>query len=166
MQSQAQVYYPYRTPYGILTICATERGIARIAFGEEAFDGALEPSALTNRAITELLEYFAGKRTAFNVPLDLAGTEYQKAVWSRVCRVPYGTTATAADIARAMGDDGNYRAVGTAVKRNPVPVIVPTHRIVGANGRALAGEAAPKVFSGLRKLEADVASGEHGKLRY
>lgn len=153
MAAESLTYYPYRTPYGILTIQSSEQGIAGIAFGNTAFSGALSPSALGNRAINELLEYFAGKRTRFDVPLDLSGSDFQKAVWAHVRRIPYGSTSTSALIAQAMGGNGGYRAVGAAIKRNPVPIIVPTHRVVGANGRPLPGEAAPKVFAGLRAME-------------
>ena len=156
MASRTFSHYPYRTPYGILTICASDAGIARIAFGDVALEGSREPSTIANRAINEILEYFSGKRRSFDVPLDLSGTEFQKAVWSRVARVPYGKTTTNALIAEAMGDAGGFRAVGSAVKRNPAPIVVPTHRVIGANGRPLPGEAAPDVFAGLRRLESSV----------
>ena len=158
MAFRALQYYPYRTPYGILTICSSDIGVAGIAFGETTFDGKRSPSDVTNRAINELLEYFAGRRTSFDVPVDVQGSDFQKAVWARVRRIPYAETATNAQIAAAMGDPDGFRAVGAAVKRNPVPIIVPAHRVVGANGRPLASEPAPKVFAGLRKLEQSVAA--------
>ena len=112
-----------------------------------------------------MLEYFAGLRRAFDVPLDLSGTDFQQAVWSAVARIPYGETTTSAEIARALAVPGSHRAVGSAVRANPAPVLVPTHRVIGANGRPLAHEAAPKAFAGLRRLEADVRSNGRGAPR-
>lgn len=166
MDTRALAYYPYRTPYGILTICSSPHGLAGIAFGQAAFSGTRAPSDVTNRAINELLEYFAGKRTAFDIAIDLQGSEFQKAVWNRVCRVPYGTTTTSRDIAKALGDEDAYRAVGIAIGKNPLPIVVPTHRIVGANGRPLASEPAPDVFAGLRNLERATAQGDNALPRY
>lgn len=163
MTTRTLSYYPYRTPYGVLTICVSQTGVAGISFGETAYAGSRKPSDLGNRAINELLEYFAGKRRAFDVPLDLEGSDFQQAVWDQVRRIPYGRTATNADIAEAIGGSAGFRTVGAAVKRNPAPIIVPTHRVIGANGRALPGEAAPEVFAGLRNLERAATADEERK---
>ena len=70
-------HYSYPTPHGPITICASERGVRAVAFGEVQLAGTRRPTELSNRCATELLEYFAGKRTAFDVPLDPEGTEFQ-----------------------------------------------------------------------------------------
>ncbi len=85
-------------------------------------------------------EYFAGRRTGFDVPVRAAGDEFQRAVWARVARIPYGATATYGDIARGLGDPAAARDVGAAVGRNPLCVVLPCHRVVGRDG-ALTGYA-------------------------
>lgn len=93
------------------------------------------PSPLLAEACSELLAYFDGRLREFTVPLDLtAGTEFDRRVWAQVLAVGYGDTATYSDIAEAIGSPAAVRAVGTANGRNPVPVIVPCHRIVRRGG--------------------------------
>ena len=86
------------------------------------------------QARRELAEYFAGKRTTFDVPLAPEGTEFQRRVWTALLRVPYGATATYGDIARQIGSPKAVRAVGAANGRNPIAIVVPCHRVIGANG--------------------------------
>lgn len=151
--------YSYATPHGPLSILVTDAGIARIAFdgsfGDDPAAAAApaRPTELSNRAATEILEYLAGKRRAFDLPLDLGGTAFQRAVWSEVARIPYGETSTNAAIASALGSPGSFRAVGAAVHANPVPILVPTHRVIGANGLPLPTEPYPAVYAGARALE-------------
>ncbi len=82
----------------------------------------------------QLDEYFAGTRTAFDLPLAAAGTPFQRSVWAALERVPYATTCSYADIARAIGSPNAVRAVGAANGRNPISIIVPCHRVIGADG--------------------------------
>lgn len=151
-------YFSYATPHGPISILVTDAGVARVSFDESAVVAAKparrSPTELANRTATELLEYLAGRRRAFDVPLDLAGSDFQRAVWKEVARIPYGCTSTNSQLARALGDTKAFRAVGAAVRANPVPLLVPTHRVIGANGRPLASEAFPAVFAGARALEA------------
>jgi methylated-DNA-[protein]-cysteine S-methyltransferase len=87
------------------------------------------------RAAGQLAAYFAGERETFDLPLDLRGTPFQQQVWAELRRIPYGTTATYGEIAARLGRTGHgARAVGVANGRNPIPVIVPCHRVVGASG--------------------------------
>ena len=134
-------HYSYPTPHGPITICTSERGVRAVAFGEVQLAGTRRPTELSNRCATELLEYFAGKRTAFDVPLDPEGTEFQKSVWEALSRVPFATSVTSGDIARDLGKPKSYRAVGAAVRENPLAVVVPDHRVVRANGRPIAADA-------------------------
>ncbi len=83
---------------------------------------------------TQLDEYFAGERTAFEVPLRLEGTEFQRRVWDALCRIPYGETISYGELARRVGNPKASRAVGLANGRNPVAIIVPCHRVIAADG--------------------------------
>ncbi|HEX6870495.1 MAG TPA: methylated-DNA--[protein]-cysteine S-methyltransferase, partial [Micromonosporaceae bacterium] len=98
-------------------------------------DGPIE-SAVLAAAVQELREYFAGVRTAFTVPVTIvAGSAFERAVWARIAAIPYGETLSYGAIARAVGEPGGAQAVGLACNRNPVPVIVPCHRVIGADGK-------------------------------
>ncbi|WP_306211490.1 methylated-DNA--[protein]-cysteine S-methyltransferase [Actinoplanes sp. RD1] len=99
--------------------------------------GASGPvTAVASPAVEELRDYFAGAVTDFTVPFELrGGSAFERAVWGEIARIPYGEMVTYGAIATALGDPGAARAVGTACNRNPVPVIVPCHRVVGAGGK-------------------------------
>jgi methylated-DNA-[protein]-cysteine S-methyltransferase len=84
--------------------------------------------------VEQLDAYFAGGREAFDVPLDLVGTEFQRSVWAGLLEIPYGETMSYGELARRVGRPGASRAVGLANGRNPVAIIVPCHRVIGANG--------------------------------
>jgi methylated-DNA-[protein]-cysteine S-methyltransferase len=124
------------TPLGTLQIEATERGLCGIWFPFRARDSV--PSSGKNEVMTvakqELSAYFAGDLTAFSVPLDWQGTRFQESVWQALLAVPYGETVTYGDIARAIGRPRSSRPVGGAVGKNPLPIIVPCHRIIGSDG--------------------------------
>jgi len=89
---------------------------------------------LLDQAALELGEYFAGKRTRFTLPLQPTGTEFQQSVWQRLQDVDYGKTASYADVARSLHRPSSPRAVGGAVGRNPIVIVIPCHRIIGAKG--------------------------------
>ena len=128
------------TPLGRLHIEATENGLCGIWFPSRARNPV--PSSGKNKVMTvakqELSAYFAGDLTAFSVPLDWQGTRFQESVWQALLAVPYGETVTYGDIARAIGRPRSSRPVGGAVGKNPVPIIVPCHRIIGSD-RSLTG---------------------------
>jgi methylated-DNA-[protein]-cysteine S-methyltransferase len=84
--------------------------------------------------VSELEEYFAGKRREFTFPLDLRGTDFQQACWQALLAIPYGETRTYADIARAVGKPTAFRAVGMANNRNPIAIVVPCHRVIASDG--------------------------------
>jgi len=84
--------------------------------------------------LTQLEEYFAGKRREFTFPLDLRGTDFQLACWRALLAIPYGETRTYADIARAVGKPNAFRAVGMANNRNPIAIVVPCHRVIASDG--------------------------------
>jgi methylated-DNA-[protein]-cysteine S-methyltransferase len=83
---------------------------------------------------SQLAEYFDGTRTEFDVPLSLRGPDFERRVWHELCRIPYGQTRSYGEIAAAVGDPSAARAVGTANARNPIAIIVPCHRVIGADG--------------------------------
>lgn len=129
-------------PIGVLTLVASDAGLTHVLFdGQGPADVGLpedlpeaDDDPVLERAAAELGEYFAGGRRAFDVPLDLRGTEFQVAAWRALADVPYGETRSYSEQAEAIGRPGAFRAVGAANGRNPVPVILPCHRIVGADG--------------------------------
>ncbi len=101
----------------------------------------------------QLQEYFAGTRRDFALPLDTRGTPFQKAVWAAVRRIPYGTTATYGQIARMIGHPRAARAVGRANGANPLPIVIPCHRVVGTNGSLVGYGAGLHIKATLLRLE-------------
>jgi O-6-methylguanine DNA methyltransferase len=93
-----------------------------------------ESPRLLQPYVSELEEYFAGNRREFTFPLDLRGTDFQKACWRALLAIPYGETRTYADIARAIGKPNAFRAVGMANNRNPIAIVVPCHRVIASDG--------------------------------
>jgi len=122
------------SPLGTLTLASTERGLASVRFGlNMPSDGTFDDAA-NHEAIEQLQEYFEGRRTQFDLPLDVQGTPFQIAVWDELRKIPYGSTCSYIDIARSLGKAGAARAVGMANHENPVAVVIPCHRVVGADG--------------------------------
>jgi len=128
------------TPLGRILLARTAKGLAGAWFeGQKHHPGPIAaPEApddeLLQRAARELNEFFAGERERFEVPLDLHGTLFQRSVWQRLLRIGAGTTSSYGEIAKELGSVKAVRAVGSAVGRNPVSVIVPCHRVVGSDG--------------------------------
>jgi methylated-DNA-[protein]-cysteine S-methyltransferase len=140
-------YDSYQSPQGRIYLVATERGLRGLYFaGQRHFPRDRKTWARAPRnpvlrqAKRELREYFAGRRRSFSVPLDPAGTAFQRSVWRAMAKVGYGRTVSYGQLAGRSGHRGSARATGAAVGRNPVSIILPCHRIVGANG-ALTGYA-------------------------
>lgn len=96
--------------------------------------GAVVDAAANDQFITQLGEYFASRRTEFELPLDLQGTPFQMSVWDALRRIPYGQTRSYGEVATSIGKPGASRAVGMANHYNPIAVIIPCHRVVGHNG--------------------------------
>jgi O-6-methylguanine DNA methyltransferase len=130
-------YYPF--PYGVLKIGYEEGAVTSLSRQEEeSADG--EPSALSDRAHKEIMEYLAGERRAFDFPMRARGTAFQEKVWRALAEIPYGETRTYGQIAAAVGNPKASRAVGMANNKNPIWIAIPCHRVVGTNG-ALVGYA-------------------------
>ena len=122
------------TEIGVLTIVEDEGYITRIIFGREMPEGVFFETETLIMAKAQLREYFEGERMSFTLPVMLYGTDFQKKVWRALVDVPYGKRATYKDIAEKIGSPKAFRAVGMANNKNPVPIIVPCHRIVGSDG--------------------------------
>ncbi|KFE71816.1 methylated-DNA--[protein]-cysteine S-methyltransferase [Hyalangium minutum] len=133
-----------KTPIGELRLAANEEGLVAVLFPIDEQDlpvaqGTALARAHLADASTALQEYFAGKRMAFEgVKLAPSGTEFQQQVWQALSRIPFGQTVTYAHIASRIGRPTAVRAVGLANGQNPLPIIVPCHRVIGSNG-ALTG---------------------------
>jgi len=138
MMSRTHTVVP--SPIGPLTVVRDEDGaLVRLAMSPP---GALEAGALGERddagfedVARQLAEYFAGERTAFDLPLRPVGSRFEMAVWDQLTRIPYGETRSYGYVAEAVGEPGGAQAVGAANGRNPIAVVVPCHRVIGADGR-------------------------------
>ena len=133
-------YSVMQSPIGPLTIVATNGALVAVLMDghhrspvPESAWGERVDDALPD-ATRQLEEYFAGQRQAFNLPLAPSGTEFQRRVWAALAEIPYGETRSYGQIATAIGRPGASRAVGMANGRNPVSIVVPCHRVVGASG--------------------------------
>lgn len=119
------------TPIGPLTLEADENAVTAIRFGASAAQGV---SPLLDAAEAQLREYFAGMRRVFDLPIAPHGTAFQQRVWAALRTIPYGETRTYGELAAAIGNPSACRAVGMANHRNPLPIVIPCHRVIGANG--------------------------------
>jgi methylated-DNA-[protein]-cysteine S-methyltransferase len=135
------------SPVGLLHLAGTDRGLARISYRGEGWEDELARQfgvrvlrSPLDDVRRELDEYFAGKRRDFDLPLDLRVAPFPAEVLRELARVPYGRTDTYGALAARVGRPKAARAVGTVMNRNPIPIVLPCHRIVGANG-ALTGYA-------------------------
>ncbi len=126
------------TPVGSLQLFATERGLSGVFFEQHHPAPTLRAeegdSALLSLARVQLTEYFAGARKVFSVPLDPVGTVFQKLVWTGLTKIPYGDHQSYAWLARELQKPKAVRAVGSANRKNPLSIIVPCHRVLGADG--------------------------------
>lgn len=134
------VYITIPSPIGELTVYAVGGRLTGVLFEDNRYppdregwrrDDA-EPALVETRR--QLDEYFAGRRRAFELPMQARGTEFQQRVWGALLEIPFGETRSYGEQARRIGDSKAVRAVGLANGRNPIPVIVPCHRVIGADG--------------------------------
>jgi methylated-DNA-[protein]-cysteine S-methyltransferase len=129
------------SPIGSLYVAASDAGLAVLAFVDRMHSrppaapaGSARARGIVDETERQLREYFAGSRRVFDVPLAPEGTEFQRAVWDALVRVPYGATTSYGELARRAGRPRAVRAVGAANGANPIAVIVPCHRVIGADG--------------------------------
>jgi methylated-DNA-[protein]-cysteine S-methyltransferase len=133
------------SPIGTLYVASSDQGVVCLSLSgrkdllknlqNRLSDMELEQNAVKNRdVIKQMKEYFSGARKRFDLPLHMMGTEFQKRVWRQLCQVPFGQTASYKEIAEKIGKPKAMRAVGQANHQNLIPIIIPCHRIIGANG--------------------------------
>jgi methylated-DNA-[protein]-cysteine S-methyltransferase len=126
------------TPVGTLTLQACDTGLTAIHWGEiagEFEDDSPAARQILEQAERELMGYFSGQLTHFETPLAATGTSFQTQVWQALLAIPYGETQSYGELAKRIGRSGAARAVGAAAGKNPLPIIVPCHRLIGSNGQ-------------------------------
>ncbi|MGV6844586.1 MAG: methylated-DNA--[protein]-cysteine S-methyltransferase [Lutibacter sp.] len=132
MESNQTTYY--KSPIGIAKITGNENGISSVAVLDEEIKIPTEiPSSLKN-CVTQLDEYFNGKRTEFNLKLNPQGTEFQKEIWELLQKIPFGATKSYLELSKDFGNTKTIRAVAAANGKNPIWIIIPCHRVIGSNG--------------------------------
>lgn len=136
--NQIEIAY-YNSPVGVIKIVADEKGITHIDFlRRKKKVNSYEISNLSNghlrNCLIQLDEYFKGKRKSFDLKLNPGGTEFQKRVWYELMKIPFGKTVSYGEIARRIKNEKAVRAVGQAIGKNPISIIIPCHRVIGNDG--------------------------------
>lgn len=159
-----QYFNYYASPLGQILLVASESALTGLHFVGEKYYPALEPgwqrqpkAKMIVRTCRQLDQYFAGKRQVFELTVDPAGTAFQREVWRALQKIPYGETTNYGSLAQRIGKPTASRAVGAANGRNPISIVIPCHRVIGADGdlTGYAGGMARK--AALLSLEADSA---------
>jgi methylated-DNA-[protein]-cysteine S-methyltransferase len=166
---KAEMTYSYKTmksPVGVLKLIATDKGLAAILWENDDPKRVRLTPLIENKTHPVLLaterqleEYFEGKRTSFTVNLYPLGTEFQTKVWRALSEIPFGETRSYGEIAKRIGQTKAVRAVGAANRRNPISIIVPCHRVIGASGKLTGFAGGLKIKEQLLTLEV----GKNGK---
>jgi methylated-DNA-[protein]-cysteine S-methyltransferase len=128
------------TPFGAIRLRASGGALRELAFVDGPGDAESPSDPVLAEARAQLQAYFAGERTGFDLPLEPLGTPFDQRVWQLVAAIPHGHTATYGELAAQLGAPGAARAVGAANGRNPIAIVIPCHRVIGARG-ALTGYA-------------------------
>jgi methylated-DNA-[protein]-cysteine S-methyltransferase len=162
--TKSHVYKMMPSPVGRLKLVASDTGLAAILWEND------DPKRVRLNIVGEdpghpvlveterqLREYFAGKRQRFSVKMEFAGTEFQRKVWQALLAIPFGETRSYGDIARELGNPGAVRAVGAANGRNPISIIAPCHRVIGATGKLTGFAGGLEVKARLLALEGALA---------
>ena len=159
-------YAQMETPIGPIWVASTDKVICAVGLGAEQPEDIFgwlarhvdsgppqeNPGALSE-ALSQLRAYFSGDRRAFDLPLDVRGTDFQRSVWEQVALIPYCETASYGEIARGIGRPESARAVGAAVGANPLPIIIPCHRVIGADGSLTGYGGGLEIKEALLRLE-------------
>ncbi|WP_419519063.1 methylated-DNA--[protein]-cysteine S-methyltransferase [Megamonas funiformis] len=135
-----------------LYLVATETHLINIQFTQPQ-KALLQTTELLSMATIQLDEYFQGKRTTFSLPFKLTGTPFQLAVWKELQNIPYGQTTSYKEISQKINKPKAYRAVGVANNKNPLPIIIPCHRVIGSNGKLIGYAGGLKLKNYLLELE-------------
>ena len=145
-------HYTYETKLGSVTIVEEDGALLAITT-HRTYEGIKQETPLINEAYRQLSEYLLGERKRFDLPLNPQGTVFQQQVWKSLCDIPYGETRSYKQIAEAIGNPKAVRAVGMANNQNPLLIVVPCHRVIGANGRLVGYAAGIEKKEFLLKLE-------------
>ncbi len=124
----------FNSPLGPLEIAEYDNAIIYIKYISENTINKNVNSYYLNKCIVQLKEYFAGERKTFDLKLNPEGTDFQSDVWKEVLKIPFGNTKSYQEIAEIIGDPGAARAVGNANNKNPIPIVIPCHRVIASNG--------------------------------
>lgn len=127
----------YQSQIGTIIIVASEDGLSRLLFDDEPDLKENPQHVILHQTLEQLEQYFRGKRKIFNLPLSVSGSDFQKKVWREVAQIKFGQTASYLEIARRVGNEKAVRAVGLANGKNPLPLLIPCHRIIGTNGNLI-----------------------------
>lgn len=146
--------FSYHTAIGKLYISTEEASVIRISFAEDARKDVIrEETDIMKQTFSQLEEYLKGERTSFDLQLNPEGTPYQKKVWSVLSSIPYGEVRSYKQVAEAAGNPKASRAVGMANNKNPIMIVIPCHRVIGANGKLVGYAGGLEVKERLLKLE-------------
>ncbi len=155
----------FEAPIGVIYIASTEKGLCKIALpkdGKSSFfswinenfspEEIVDDRKKNSSAIRQLNEYFIGKRTKFDLDVDLVGTPFQQKTWTEVAKTPYGTITTYKQIAKRIRTKG-FRAVGATIGKNPLPIVIPCHRVIGSNSKLVGYAGGIRLKEFLLRLE-------------
>ena len=125
--------YTYNTQIGNITIIEKDGYIANLYINYNNIKAIQEETKLIKQTFNEIKEYLDGNKKSFSIPIKTEGTDFQNKVWQELLKIPYGETRSYKDIAININNSKAYRAVGTAIKNNPIPIIIPCHRVINSN---------------------------------
>lgn len=128
-------FYIFDTPLGLLKIEGNEEEITKIELNNPTSNRTFKLTKLLEQAFKEIEEFLNGKRKYFTFKINPRGTEFQRSVWDALLKIPYGEVKSYKDIAIAIGNPKACRAVGMANNKNPIPIVIPCHRVIGSNGK-------------------------------
>ena len=163
-------YVVMESPIGPLVVAGDREVVRHIRFPKKGRAGKAEAgweessSGAVGAAVKQLREYFAGSRTEFELPLAPEGTAFQKTVWRKLLGIPYGETISYGELARRVGNHKASRAVGAANGKNPIPIVIPCHRVIGASGKLTGfggGLPVKEALLGLETARKPLATNEH-----
>lgn len=155
MKTFVNIAYYHSQLVGMLELRVSDKGLTSIRFVESP-DHAVPDSTdpIMNQLISELDSYFRKELKEFSVPIDIdSGTAFQKRVWEALCEIPYGETRSYREVAESVGDPKGARAVGSANGRNPIPIVIPCHRVINADGKLGGYSSGLPIKEALLKLE-------------
>ncbi|MCD8071608.1 MAG: methylated-DNA--[protein]-cysteine S-methyltransferase [Alistipes sp.] len=153
--------YYYQTSIGTIGIAEKDGFITDVRFGSDADNEdfkATEETPILREAFAQLQQYLSGERYGFDLPVRPSGTVFQEKVWECLCEIPYGQTRSYGEIARIIGKPEASRVVGMANNRNPIPIFVPCHRVIGSNGKLVGYAGGLQIKKKLLELERSASS--------